>query len=43
MWWGLDKDISEQNGQRGIQEFNLRRAFDFIITLEELVLRDNEL
>ncbi|WNC67526.1 hypothetical protein RI845_13490 [Thalassotalea nanhaiensis] len=40
MLWGLDEDISELNGQKGILSNRLRRAFDFIITLEEPILRD---
>lgn len=41
--WGLDGDITELNGQKGILSDKLRRAFDFIITLEEPILRDIKL
>lgn len=43
MLWGLDEDINERNGQSYILKKKLRRAFDFIITLEEPILRDIEL
>jgi len=43
MLWGLDEDISELNGQKVILSNKLRRAFDFIITLEEPILRDIKL
>ncbi len=41
--WGLDEDLCEHDGQRYILENKLRRAFDFIITLESPILRDIEL
>lgn len=41
--WGLEQDLSEENGKKAIFSEKLRRAFDFIITLEEPVLRDIEL
>ncbi|SDX54312.1 hypothetical protein SAMN05421644_10638 [Allochromatium warmingii] len=40
MLWGLEEDIADLNGQKAILSENLRRAFDFIITLEEPILRD---
>jgi hypothetical protein len=43
MLWGLDEDIIELNGQKGILSNKLRRVFDFIITLEEPILRDIKL
>ena len=36
MLWGLDEDLQDQDGKRFLPEDKLRRAFDFIITLEEL-------
>jgi hypothetical protein len=41
--WGLEEDIEDVNGQKAIFSENLRRAFDFIITLEEPILRDIDL
>ncbi|KOR32915.1 hypothetical protein TI05_04190 [Achromatium sp. WMS3] len=43
MLWGLDEDIKELGNQKGILVEKLRRAFDFIITLEEPVLRNIKL
>lgn len=43
MLWGLDENIIELEGTKAITSDNLRRAFDFIITLEEPVLRDIKL
>lgn len=43
MLWGLEVDYEENNGVRSLTENKLRRAFDFIITLENPVLRDIEL
>lgn len=43
MLWGLEEDIEDINGQKAIFSENLRRAFDFIITLEEPILRDIDL
>jgi hypothetical protein len=43
MLWGLEIDYEENNGVRSLTENKLRRAFDFIITLENPVLRDIEL
>lgn len=43
MLWGLEEDIEDVNGQKAIFSENLRRAFDFIITLEEPILRDIDL
>lgn len=43
MLWGLEADIEDVNGQKAIFSKNLRRAFDFIITLEEPILRDIDL
>ena len=39
----LEEDIDDINGQKAIFSENLRRAFDFIITLEEPILRDIDL
>lgn len=43
MLWGLEEDYEEENGLRLLTEEKLRRTFDFIITLEEPVLRDIDL
>lgn len=43
MLWGLDEDVDEIDGQKVIHSDKLRRAFDFIITLEEPILRDIKL
>lgn len=43
MLWGLEEDIEDVNGQKAIFSENLRRAFDFLITLEEPILRDIDL
>lgn len=43
MLWGLDEDIDDLNGQKAILADKLRRAFDFIITLEDPILRDIKL
>jgi hypothetical protein len=43
MLWGLEEDIEDVNGQKAIFSENLRRAFDFITTLEEPILRDIDL
>lgn len=43
MLWGLDEDLSEEGGRKFLLEDKLRRAFDFIITLEEPVLRGTKL
>jgi hypothetical protein len=43
MLWGLEVDYEENNGVRLLTENKLRRVFDFIITLENSVLRDIEL
>lgn len=43
MLWGLDSDIIELSGQKTILTENLRRAFDFIITLEDPILREIKL
>lgn len=40
MLWGLDEDLVELNGCNAIIEKDLRRVFDFIITLEQPVLRN---
>lgn len=41
MLWGFDEDLTEEHdGQTYLLLANLRRVFDFIITLEEPVLRD---
>ncbi|NCN66023.1 MAG: hypothetical protein COW76_01620 [Shewanella sp. CG18_big_fil_WC_8_21_14_2_50_42_11] len=43
MLWGMEDDLADVNGQKAIFSENLRRAFDFILTLEEPILRDIEL
>jgi hypothetical protein len=43
MLWGLDEDVHELNGQKVILMGDLRRVFDYIITLEEPILRDIKL
>lgn len=43
MLWGLEEDIDDLNGHQVIITEKLRRAFDFILTLEEPILRDNKL
>lgn len=43
MFWGLDNDLEHQNGKSFLAEENLRRVFDFIITLENPILRDTDL
>lgn len=40
MYWGLDKDLVEVEDSKAIMLSDLRRVFDFVITLEEPVLRD---
>jgi hypothetical protein len=40
MYWGLEEDIKNIEGTQAIMLENLRRVFDFIITLEEPILRD---
>lgn len=43
MVWGLEEDYEDLEGKRVLSEENLRYAFDFIITLEEPILRDIQL
>jgi len=43
MLWGLEENIEDINGEKSVKLDNLRRVFDFIITLEEPILRDIEL
>lgn len=43
MYWGLEEDIKEIGGQAAIMVEDMRRAFDFIITLEEPILRNLKL
>jgi hypothetical protein len=40
MLWCLESDYEINNNKKVITEDNLRRVFDFIITLEEPILRD---
>lgn len=40
MLWGIEDDLDDVNGQKYLIEANLRRVFDFIITLERPILRD---
>ncbi len=39
MFWGLEKDMHTKEGQRFLLEKDLRRVFDFIITLDEHMMR----
>lgn len=43
MYWGLDTDLVEFGDSKAIKLNDLRRAFDFIITLEEPILRNIDL
>jgi len=43
MYWGLDEDLIEIKDSKGIMLNDLRRVFDFIITLEEPILRSIDL
>ena len=43
MLWGLESDLEDMSGKKVLRNDNLRRAFDFLITLEEPVLRGEEL
>lgn len=43
MLWGLEDDYVDNDGVKVLTEDKLRRVFDFIITLEEPVLRGVEL
>lgn len=43
MVWGLDEHMEEEEGRKFIAEDNLRRVFDFIITLEDPILREIEI
>lgn len=43
MLWGLESDLENFNGEAVLKKENLRRAFDFLITLEEPILRGQEL
>lgn len=43
MYWGLDRDLQEISGQKAILLDDLRRVFDFVITLEEPILRGTKL
>jgi len=40
MYWGLEEDIKNTEGTQAIMLEDLRRVFDFIITLEEPILRN---
>jgi len=40
MLWGLESDLILSNGKKVLYEDKLRRAFDFIITLEKPILRE---
>jgi hypothetical protein len=39
MLWGMEDDIQDNGGIKSIELANLRRVFDFIITLENPILR----
>ena len=43
MLWANETDLEELNEERVIKQENLRRVFDFLITLEEPVLRGEDL
>lgn len=43
MLWGLERDLENLSGTTVLRNDHLRRAFDFLITLEEPVLRGEEL
>jgi hypothetical protein len=43
MYWGLEYDLKKNNGSEGILLQDLRRVFDYIITLEEPFLREIKL
>ncbi len=43
MLWGIETDLNKSNGQKCLTEEKLRRVFDFIITLEDPILRNIEL
>ena len=43
MLWGLEDDLEKLSGKTVLEINNLRRAFDFLITLEEPVLRGEDL
>jgi hypothetical protein len=43
MLWGLEGDLENLSGKKVLRSDNLRRAFDFLIALEEPVLRGEEL
>lgn len=43
MLWGIDENLHEIDGKKVLFEEDLRRVFDFIITLEEPILRNIKL
>lgn len=43
MLWGIEEDVEEMNGVASISRDKLRQVFDFIITIEEPILRGFEL
>lgn len=43
MLWGLEEDCEYLEGKQVLSEENLRRVFDFVITLEDPVLRNIKL
>ncbi len=43
MLWGLENDLEILDGETVLRNDNLRRVFDFLITLEEPVLRGEQL
>ncbi|WP_069471191.1 hypothetical protein [Candidatus Marithrix sp. Canyon 246] len=43
MLWGIEADVEQMNGVASISRDKLRQVFDFIITIEEPVLRGFEL
>ena len=40
MLWGLNEDLVEIENSKGIMLDDLRRVFDFVITLDKPILRD---
>jgi hypothetical protein len=43
MFWGLEENLNEIGGEQAIKLTDLRRVFDYIITLDDPILRDLEL
>ncbi len=43
MFWGYEKDIENLSDFNVLKKEKMRRVFDYIITIEEPILRDFEL